>query len=35
LLLLSAAGFMAMIIVLALGHDRSLERAPNATDPAG
>jgi len=26
LLLLSAAGFIAMIIVLALGHDRSLER---------
>jgi MFS transporter, ACS family, tartrate transporter len=29
LLLLSVAGFTAMIIVLALGHDRSLERAPN------
>jgi D-galactonate transporter len=35
LLLLSAAGVMAMIIVLALGHDRSLERAPNPNDPAG
>jgi D-galactonate transporter len=35
LLLLSAAGFIAMIIVLALGHDRSLERVPNAIDQAG
>ena len=34
LLLLSAAGFSAMIIVLALGHDRSLERVPNAIDQA-
>ena len=35
LLALSAAGFIAMIIVLALAHDRSLERVPNAIDPAG
>jgi nitrate/nitrite transporter NarK len=34
LLLLSAAGVMAMIIVLALGHDRSLEHVPNVIDPA-
>ena len=33
LLLLSAAGFIAMIIVLALGHDRSLERIPDAISP--
>jgi ACS family tartrate transporter-like MFS transporter len=30
LLTLSAAGFMAMFIVLALGHDHSLERVPGA-----
>ena len=29
LLSLSAVGFIAMIIVLALGHDHSLERAPD------
>jgi D-galactonate transporter len=35
LLLLSAAGFTAMIIVLALRHDRSLEHVPDAIDQAG
>ena len=34
LLSLAAAGLIAMIIVLALGHDRSLERVPNAVDLA-
>jgi MFS transporter, ACS family, tartrate transporter len=34
LLSLSAAGFIAMIIVLALGHDHSLERVPNGIEPA-
>ena len=29
LLALSAAGFVAMVIVIVLGHDASLERAPN------
>ena len=32
-LLSLAAGFIAMIIVLALGHDRSLEHAPGAPAP--
>ena len=34
LLSLAAAGLIAMIIVLALGHDRSLERVPDAVDVA-
>jgi D-galactonate transporter len=34
LLALAAAAVMAMIIVLALGHDPSLERVPNAADLA-
>ena len=33
LLSLAAAGFMAAIIVLAIGHDHSLERAPAAGQP--
>jgi hypothetical protein len=33
LLTLSAAGFVAMGIVLILGHDSSLERAPAAAAP--
>ena len=33
LLSLAAAGFIAAIIVLAIGHDHSLERAPAATQP--
>jgi len=35
LLSLAASGLIAMIIVLALGHDRALERVPNAIDSAG
>jgi nitrate/nitrite transporter NarK len=34
LLALAAAAVMAMIIVLALGQDPSLERVPNAADLA-
>jgi nitrate/nitrite transporter NarK len=34
LLALAAAAVMAMMIVLALGHDPSLERVPNAADLA-
>ena len=33
LLSLSAVGFIAVIIVIALGHDHSLERAPAAAHP--
>ena len=33
LLSLSAAGFIAAIIVIAIGHDHSLEQAPAATQP--
>ena len=33
LLSLSAAGFLAAIIVIALGHDHSLERVPAAAPP--
>jgi hypothetical protein len=32
--LLAALGFLAMLIVLALRHDRSLERAPDSTAAA-
>jgi ACS family tartrate transporter-like MFS transporter len=34
LLSLAAVAVIAMILVLALDHDRSLERVPNAIDPA-
>jgi hypothetical protein len=33
LLALSAAGFVAMVIVIVLGHDATLERAPAADKP--
>ena len=35
LLSLAASGLIAIIIVLALGQDRSLERVPHAAEPAG